>query len=158
MNTPQTLLTNYKEARCETSFRGLVEAFYGMVRMVAIRQASSHPMLVDDIVQKVFVDLAAEAFRMKSEIRIAGWLHRHTCFVASNLISSERRRVARERKAVAMQDLEGDSADWSALEPQLDATINELPELDREAILLRFFQKLSLRQVGQSLGVSDDAA
>ena len=129
-----------------------------MVSAVAARQASSHPILVDDIVQKVFVDLASEAFRMKAEVKIAGWLHRHTCFVASNLMRSERRRIARERKAAEMQELRGDDADWSVLEPKLDASINELPELDREAILLRFFRKLSLRQVGQSLGVSDDAA
>jgi RNA polymerase sigma factor (sigma-70 family) len=50
------------------------------------------------------------------------------------------------------------AADWTHIEPLLDDAMEALDETDRAAILLRYFENKSLREVGQSLGTSDDAA
>ena len=55
-------------------------------------------------------------------------------------------------------DQEPDSIDWTLLEPHLDRNLNELSEADRQAIVLRFFEKRDLRSVGEQLGVGEDAA
>jgi hypothetical protein len=49
-------------------------------------------------------------------------------------------------------------AEWEALAPMLDQGLSRLGEADRNALLLRFFEKKSLRQVGESLGISEEAA
>lgn len=158
MSEEQLLLKKYQNERCENSFRRLVDMFSGMVQAVAYRRVSGNCHLIDDIVQTVFVDLAINAFKMGPEVKIAGWLHRHTCFVASNSMRSERRRVARERSASEMLNEQSTEPDWALMEPELDSALDSLRVIDREAILLRYFQKLSLKKVGAALGVSDDAA
>ena len=49
-------------------------------------------------------------------------------------------------------------ADWEMLAPMLDQGLSRLGEADRNALLLRFFEKKSLRQVGEALGISEEAA
>jgi len=44
------------------------------------------------------------------------------------------------------------------IEPLLDEAMHALDETDRAAVLLRYFENKSLREVGATLGTSDDAA
>jgi hypothetical protein len=48
--------------------------------------------------------------------------------------------------------------DWTHIEPLLDDAMDVLEESDRQAVLLRYFQNKPLREVGQAIGVTDDAA
>jgi hypothetical protein len=50
------------------------------------------------------------------------------------------------------------SPEWTRVEPWLDEAMETLGEPDRTAILLRYFEDKSLREVGQALGMSEDAA
>ena len=50
------------------------------------------------------------------------------------------------------------SAEWTHVEPLLDEAMQSLDDADRTAILLQFFEHKSLREVGQVLGASEDAA
>lgn len=43
------------------------------------------------------------------------------------------------------------------VEPLLDEAINDLADLDRDAVVLRYFKNQSLREVGAALGSSEDA-
>src|SRR2546427_12202738 len=47
---------------------------------------------------------------------------------------------------------------WPHIEPLLEQAMDSLDDTDRSAILLRYFENKSLREVGQALGTSDDAA
>ena len=49
-------------------------------------------------------------------------------------------------------------ADWTHIEPLLDEAMHMLAETDRAAVLLRYFENKSLREVGQALGASENAA
>jgi hypothetical protein len=48
--------------------------------------------------------------------------------------------------------------DWTHIEPLLDEAMHALDGLDRTAVLLRYFENKSLREVGATLGTTDDAA
>lgn len=49
-------------------------------------------------------------------------------------------------------------ADWSLLQPVLDHAMHEINEGDRDAIRLRYFERLSLAEVGVRLGVTENTA
>jgi hypothetical protein len=51
-----------------------------------------------------------------------------------------------------------DDGDWGRIRPVLDSLMLELKESDREALLLRFFQRQSLAEVGRRLGLTENAA
>ena len=50
------------------------------------------------------------------------------------------------------------SPDWDQIRPVLDAALDRLSVSDRDALVLRFFEQRSLAEVGQRLGLSEDAA
>src|SRR2546428_9544833 len=47
---------------------------------------------------------------------------------------------------------------WEHIAPHLDDALDELSEPDRDALLLRYFERKSARDMAQTLGISDDAA
>lgn len=90
---------------------------------------------------------------------LGGWLHRHTGFVAANMVRSEQRRQIREQEASQMNATDNSSDSlWQQLAPVLDDSIESLDPSDRQVILLRFFERWDFRSIGTMLGISDDAA
>src|ERR1019366_3194744 len=84
---------------------------------------------------------------------------RHTCFVARTVMRGERRRQARERQAMELSALNNHPDTVLAeIAPVLDEAINELGADDRDALLLRFFERRNLRSVGEALGTSENVA
>jgi len=159
MTVGQQLLAQYVATGSETAFRDLVARYVDLVYSAAVRLVSGDTHLAEDVTQTVFADLARLARTLSREVMLGGWLHRHTCFVASKTMRGERRRQARERQAVEMDALEDHSAENLALlAPILDEAVNQLGPEDRAAILLRFFEQHDFRSVGEALGSSEEAA
>jgi RNA polymerase sigma factor (sigma-70 family) len=155
----QTLLAQYIQHGSEEVFRELVARYVDLVYSTALRLVEGDSHRAKDVSQIVFVDLASKARTFSSDIKLGGWLHRHTCFVAANTLRGERRRQFRERQAVEMNALHDDAGtNFAAVAPLLDEAIDELNETDREAILLRFFEQQDFRAVGKAIGQSEDAA
>ncbi|MBL9137554.1 MAG: sigma-70 family RNA polymerase sigma factor [Verrucomicrobiales bacterium] len=160
------LLKEYADHRSESAFRELVERYVDFVFSVALRQSGGDRHLAEDIAQTVFTDLARKVSASDSPLRdpsvhLGGWLHRHTCFVGSNVRRSNTRRQTREEAAMAMSSLHPEpetDQGWRAVAPCLDEAIQELAAQDREAILLRFYEHLDLRRLGRHFGVTEDAA
>ena len=60
-----------------------------------------------------------------------------------------------------MQELLQDpppDANWEKLRPVLDQAMHELKEADRAVILMRYFENHSFADIGQKLGLREDAA
>ena len=51
-----------------------------------------------------------------------------------------------------------DAAGWNDVAPMLDEGLNKLGRADRDALLLRFFEQKSLREIGTAMGTSEEAA
>jgi RNA polymerase sigma factor (sigma-70 family) len=164
MTDATQLLREYARHGSEAAFRELVARYTDFVYSVALRRAGGDSHLAEDIVQLVFTDLATQSRRGRGPLAggpcaLGGWLHRHTCFVAANLRRADHRRQVREQQAVEMNSPNSASdASWQQLAPVLDETLNELEPQDRDALLLRFYERRDLRAVGQALGMSEDAA
>ena len=155
------LLQAYAKSRSEAAFAELVRCHLDWVYSVALRHVGD-PHLAEDVVQSVFVLLARKACELRPGTLLGGWLFRTTCHVAAHARRAEQRRKCREATACTMsQDTAAPDTDemlWEQLAPHLDQAVAALPQADRSAILLRFYEKMPLREVGERLGVSEDAA
>jgi RNA polymerase sigma factor (sigma-70 family) len=155
------LLRDYAKDRSDQAFGELVRRQMGLVYSTALRVVGGDAHLAEDVTQTVFVDLARNARSLCRCAALSGWLYRHTCYTASKVVRSERRRLAREQQAVAM-NAQSDRSDaesvWQQIVPILDEAMNRLGTRDRDAIVLRFFEECELRVVGAALGVSEDGA
>ena len=152
------LLTAYRTSRSEGAFTELVRRYTNLVYSVAHRRLAD-ASLAEEVTQAVFLRLAKAAPKVSGDAALVGWLHRTTVHVAIDVWRSETRRRAREQHAAAMEPTSSEDARlWSEMAPQLDEALNQLRDEDREAVLLRFFAQKRMREVGQALGVSEDAA
>jgi RNA polymerase sigma factor (sigma-70 family) len=155
------LLQAYATSRSEAAFAELVRLHLDWVYSVALRHVGD-PHLAEDVAQSVFVLLARKARDLGLGTLLGGWLFRTTRHVAAHARRAEQRRKAREATACIMsQDTTSPDTDgilWEQLTPHLDQAVAALSEADRSAILLRFYERMTLRKVGERLGVSEDAA
>jgi len=156
--TDEQLLTDYAESRSESAFAEIVRRHVDLVYSAALRMVGD-AHAAKDVAQGVFVALAANVQNAMGR-PLAGWLHCTARNLAAKVIRTEVRRRAREQEAATMNDLPAPSPElsWERIAPHLDAALGELPEPDRNAVLLRYFQNQDLRTVGVALGISDDAA
>jgi RNA polymerase sigma factor (sigma-70 family) len=162
MTDDSTLLRRYARDGSERDFAELVQRHLNLVYSAALRQVNGDVHLAQDVTQLVFTDLARKAAKLAGRRVLAGWLFTSTRFAAANLVRSTRRRQAREREALLMQELSpsdsSPSLDWERVRPVLDEALDELDEHDREAILLRYLGGCGFAEVGTKLELSENAA
>jgi len=155
--TDSELLRAYAGSRSESAFAELVRRYVDLVYSAALRMVcDSH--LAEDVSQCVFAALAKNAGQLVERRVLSGWLHRTTQNIAAQTVRSEVRRRAREQEAAAMNELQESNAIWEQISPHLDHGLGELNEPDRDALLLRYFEGKSAREMAQILGISDEAA
>ena len=152
------LLRAYVERDSEEAFAALVTRHVNKVYSVALRH-SGNPHQAEEITQAVFVILARKSRHLYSRVILSGWLYQTARLTAVTLIRGEIRRARREQEA-HMQTVvnENESAAWTQIAPLLDAAMAGLNETDRHAVVLRFFDGKSMREVGAALGANEDAA
>lgn len=155
----QQLLREYAGERSERAFAELVRRHVDMVHSAARRMVADE-QLAEDIAQAVFVALAQNAGRVAGHPVLAGWLHLTTRNLAANAIRTAMRRHAREEEALVMNELlsHEENGAWEEIAPLLDSALGELDQDDRDAVLLRYFERKTAREIAVSLGVSYEAA
>jgi RNA polymerase sigma factor (sigma-70 family) len=152
------LVRSYASEGSETAFRALVGRHVDLVFATALRQVGNTG-LAEEITQNVFVQLARKAPALAGHETIAGWLHRSAILESKARFRAEMRRRRREEVAAALAETESAGRDPAAdLSPLLDEALLQLREADRLALVLRFLEERSLREVGTALGIDEDAA
>lgn len=159
MNDDAELLCRYADEGSESAFTELVQRHVNLVYGAALRRTGGDPHRAADVAQQVFTNLARNARKLSRHALLPAWLHTATRNAALNLMISEQRRQTRETEALALDATSGGAGpDWNQLRPLLDAAIDELPEADRTAVILRFLERRPFAEIGATLQVSEDAA
>jgi RNA polymerase sigma factor (sigma-70 family) len=157
--TDQQLLRGYAGRRSEAAFAEIVRRHVDLVYSAAWRMVGD-AHLAEDVTQGAFIALAQNARQLADRPVLSGWLHRTAQNLAANTVRADVRRRAREQEAAAMNQWSVNESDaaWESIAPQLDAALGELNEAERDAVLLRYFERKSACEMAQILGTSEDAA
>jgi RNA polymerase sigma factor (sigma-70 family) len=154
------LLREYSRDGSETAFADLVRRHINLVYSVALRHVgiTAH---AEEITQAVFIILVRKAAGLREKTVLEGWLYETARLTALSFMRGERRRQLREQEAYMQSILnEPDTGDavWNQLASLLDEAMARLGKTDRDAVILRFFNDKSVRDVATSLQVSEAAA
>lgn len=161
MNADADLLRSYVEDHSEAAFAELVRRHLPLVYSVALRRVGGDTHLAEDVAQKVFVDLAQKAASLRGHTSLSGWLYVSAQLASADLVRREQRRKHRETAAHSMHvenSASGYDGDPGTLRPVLEEAIVTLKGDDRDAIVLRFFEKRSFAEIGAVLRVTEEAA
>ena len=151
------LIEAFNREQSQDAFTELVRRHLDLVYCAALRQVRS-PQLAEEVAQSVFMDLARNAARLKGDTILTAWLYKVTRRTAINVVRGEARRQVREQIASQLNAMNATAADWTHIEPVLEEAMDALDDTDRTAVLLRYFENRSLREVGEVLGITDAAA
>ncbi len=151
------LLQAYVGEGSEVAFETILNRHLNLVYSTALRQVRD-PVLAGEVTQTTFIILAKKAGSLGQGTILPGWLYRTAQFAATRALRTEARRRQREEEAAQMQIESSESTIWEQLAPILDQAMAHLGAADRNALVLRYFENKTARDVGESLGINEAAA
>jgi RNA polymerase sigma factor (sigma-70 family) len=151
------LLAEYARTESEAAFAALVARYVNLVHSAAWR-FTGNPHHAEEITQAVFIILARKAGGLRRGTVLSGWLYQTARLTAANFVKGEIRRQRREQEAYMQSTLtDPEPAAWAQIAPLLDEAMGRLGETDRNAIVLRFFENKTARQVATALKLNEAA-
>jgi RNA polymerase sigma factor (sigma-70 family) len=138
------LIDQYAQGSSDALAR-LIRRHVDLVYAAAVR-LTRDPGLADDVTQSVFILLSKKAGSLRSQVTTA--------------VRGRQRRHWHERHGAKSEiaQMNSDASAFNELSRVLDDALAKLRAADRDAIVLRYLQALSLADVGRSLGVTEEAA
>jgi len=120
------------------------------------------PEEVDDVVQEVFLSVLVNLKRFRGECRFSTWLTR---IVLNKCRSHGRWRLRRLRlllwgarnKALPAAEPESEGDPSAPAAEDVRRTVEQLSAKYREPVVLRYFEDLSIPEIGEALGISANA-
>lgn len=143
----------------------LIRRHIGFVYGAARRMLHGDASWAQDVTQAVFMLLIQKSPRIGSDAALAVWLHRAARYASANARRVRARQCQRDRKAARPEfdpadtmRATDDTDEHAQLLPVLDEAIAQLGPRDRDGVILCFFQRHTYRQIGASMGISEEAA
>lgn len=155
------LLRRYAEESSEAAFAELVQRHISLVYSSALRRCRGDSHRAADVSQQVFTALARAASKLSDHEALTAWLYTATRNHSVDVIRAEHRREQREQEYHRMNEQLSSTTepeDWSLIGPLIDEAMDELPDVDRSVVLLRFFSERRFLEIGGAVNLEEDAA
>jgi len=163
MEIADTMVIEHVQEGSIGAFREIVEQNSRQMFRLAYRMTGNEQD-AEDVVQETFLRAYRQFERFDSRARISSWLHK----IASNYAIDLLRRRKRWRKADLEQldqvapltgtAPEPDRGAWSAeVRDALQGELARLTAKERVAFTLRHYEGLSIREIGQVMGLRESA-
>lgn len=149
------------------AFRALVERHGRGLFRLAFRLTGSESD-AEDVVQETFLRAYARLGQFEERAAVGSWLHRIATNAAYDVLRARRRREA--QKAPAEPAGETPAAEpqspapsperllWSAeVKARVERVMGRMTAMERSSFVLRHFEGLSIREIGEALGQSDNS-
>lgn len=151
------LLATYEFDRDESAFAVPVNRHSAWI-FTAARRRLGDPHLAEDAVQAVFLILAEKACELSASKRgsLAAWLFHVMHFTCSRLRRTQSRQTRLDRSAGMLRLDPPDSID-SRLVTLMEDTIAQLPTVERELVVRRFYQRQEYKEIGAAFDLSAEA-
>jgi uncharacterized protein (TIGR03435 family) len=142
----------------EEAFATLARRHVNLVYSVALRRlGNSHE--AEEVTQAVFIILAQKAGSLRPGTVLSGWLYQAAQMTSANFQRAAARRQRREQEAfMQFAEQSGPDTSWHRLSPHLEEAMSRLRPKERDAVVLRFFEDRTVREVADALGLREAAA
>src|SRR2546427_9591232 len=154
------LLQRFTRDGEQSAFADVVRRHLDLVFATALRKVEDSGA-AQEVAQNVFAVLARKAWQFAPDDSLPAWLHKAALLESKSWLRGELGRRRRELTAAELRTTmhtPEEQPAFQALLPFLDEALLSLREKDRTALLLRFYESQSLREVGAAFGVSEDTA
>jgi RNA polymerase sigma factor (sigma-70 family) len=155
-NDDMELLREFAGNNSEQAFATLVRRYINLVHSVALRQLSNAHE-AEEVTQAVFIILAKKAGGLRAGTILSGWLYQTAQLTSANFKRTALRRQRREQEAYMQFTQESEPHSWQRLSPLLEEAMSRLGKDDRDAVVLRFFENRTIREVAAALGLREAA-
>jgi RNA polymerase sigma-70 factor (ECF subfamily) len=144
--------------RDEARFRAWYDAVLPRVYRYLAARTAGDDALAEELTQQAFVEAVRHPDRFDGRSDVVTWL----CAIGRHkLVDHWRRRGRDERRQLHLVDQQGDRRDaaWHASDTRdvVEAAVAALPADQRLALLFRYLDGLSVREVASVLGRSEKA-
>jgi RNA polymerase sigma-70 factor (ECF subfamily) len=144
--------------RDESRFRDWYDATLPRVYRYLAARCAGDDALAEELTQQTFVDAIRHRDRFDGRSDVVTWL----CAIGRNkLVDHYRRhgRDARRHERLISGHFEASDAPWRAAETReaVEAAMAQLPSDQRLALLFRYLDGLSVREVARAIGRSEKA-
>jgi RNA polymerase sigma-70 factor (ECF subfamily) len=145
----------------DDAFAEIVAAFNERLYALAVG-VLRNGAAAEDVVQESFIKAYRNLSKFRRESSIYTWLYRITVNTAHNYIRKNVRDgdVDMEEAALVIADPSPNPAQTAAGNELADAVndvVKTLPERQREVFELHFFEHLTHREIGETLGITEGA-
>ncbi|MDB5173160.1 MAG: hypothetical protein JWN51_1933, partial [Phycisphaerales bacterium] len=159
------LIEQYARQGSRPALEELVRRYVDTVYSAALRQTRDANDAAD-VTQAVFLLFSKKAGRLGKDVVVGGWLLRATHYACLHLRRAESRRKRHEQRVATMtpaadkpgQTRHASDPDWEKVAPLLDEAVATLGGTTRSAVVLRFFENKSYKEVAQRLSISEPSA